>query len=70
MKNVISIILELRSHIARKYKTQKAAAAAWGVSAAFVSSVLSGKKAPNDVMLKDAGFMKVEQQPYYVKIKK
>lgn len=67
---ITNIAPELRAHIARKYKTQKEAAAAWKVSEAFVSSVLSGHKRPNAVMLEDAGFMMVESKPYYVKIKK
>ena len=69
MKHV-DITTELRVHIARKYKTQREAATAWGVSEAFVSSVLSGKNKPSEVMLEDAGFAMMKSQPYYVKIKK
>jgi hypothetical protein len=52
----VDIIEELRTHIARKYTTQKAAAEAWGVTAQFVTNVLKGRSAPTDAMLKDAGY--------------
>jgi hypothetical protein len=61
----IDITIELRVHIARHYKTQKAAAAAWGVSTAFVSAVLTGRKRPTDAMLAEAGFSRVVE---YVRV--
>lgn len=60
---------ELRAHIARKYKTSKAAASAWGVSTAFVSAVVNGTKRPTQTMLDDAGFERVESQTVYKKKK-
>lgn len=66
-QNAVNIALELRVHIARKYKTQTSAAIAWGCSKAFVSAVLKGKRAPNELMLSDAGFKRVEAATYYVK---
>jgi hypothetical protein len=66
MKQPISIIPELRAHIARRYRTQKNAAIAWGVSSSFVSAVLCSKKKPTDAMLKDAGLIAVT---HYVKEK-
>ena len=67
MKNEVDITVELRVHIARKYKTQSEAAKAWECSPAFVSSVLQGKKHPNDVMLSDAGFVKIQAKPAYIR---
>lgn len=67
MKNaeqVVDIQTELRVHIARKYKTQTAAAEAWNCSNAFVSAVLRGAKAPNDTMLEDAGFKCIKTTKY------
>ena len=66
----IDILAELRAHIARKYKTQKTAAAAWGCSPAFVSEVVKGKKPPTDVMLEDAEFRMIKRGPRYVKVAK
>jgi predicted XRE-type DNA-binding protein len=57
----VNIQAELRAHIARKYVKQVKAAEAWGVSQAYVSSVLKGRKNPNDTMLEDAGFERVVQ---------
>lgn len=48
----------LRAHVASKYKTQDAAAVAWGVSKSFVSLVLNNKRTPSNYMLKDAGIKK------------
>lgn len=67
MKNEVDITVELRVHIARKYKTQRKAAEAWGCSPAFVSAVLLGSKNPTEVMLYDAGFEKVAPKPRYVR---
>lgn len=61
---------ELRAHIARKYKTQAAAAAAWELSPAFVSLVIRGDKMPNAKMLTDAGIERVDPPTYYRKLKK
>lgn len=66
----IDIAAELRAHIGRKYKTQKAAAKAWGCAAASVSQVLAGKRLPTPVMLEDAGFKKLKREPRYVKVAK
>lgn len=63
----VDIQSELRAHIARKYKTQAAAAREWKVSSAFVSLVLSGAKAPAQVMLDDSGFKRVDSPTVYVK---
>lgn len=68
-KEEIDIGVELRSHIARFHKTQKAAAAWWGCSGAFLSQVLSGKKSPTNVMLREAGFARVEEAVHYVRVK-
>lgn len=67
MKLIEDIRAELRAHIGRKYKKQAAAAQAWGVSSAFVSSVLSGRKEPNETMLDDAGFERLTTKPQYIK---
>jgi transcriptional regulator with XRE-family HTH domain len=53
------IITELRVYIARNFNgKQKAFAKSMGVSSAFVSSVMNGKKPPSDQMLKQIGFSK------------
>lgn len=62
--------LELRGHIAKKYKTQSAAASAWKLSPAFVNLVLAGKKEPNPRMLADVGIERVDPPTFYRKIKK
>lgn len=69
MKYVEDICAELRVHIARKYKTQKTAAQAWGVSDAFVSAVLGGQKKPSSVMLEDAGFERISEGVKYKRVK-
>lgn len=63
----VDIVVELRAHIARKYKTQRKAAEAWNVSGAFVSLVLNEQKQPNETMLEDAGFKRVPASAHYVK---
>jgi hypothetical protein len=60
----VDIKMELRVHIARNYKTQTAAAKAWGCTPAYVSGVLKGKKNPNQRMLDDAGFERVQSVKY------
>jgi len=70
MKTKDEVVIELRVLIARKYRTQGEAARAWGVLAAFVSAVMCGEKLPTEVMLRDAGYKKVQPEAYYVRIKK
>lgn len=60
----VDILAELRAHVARKYINQIGAAAAWGYSPAFVSGVLSGKKAPTEKILADAGFKRISEVRY------
>lgn len=67
MKTKVDVIPELRAHIARKYKTQSAAAKAWKLSDAFVSAVLMGRKIPNAVMLDDAEIEAVKTPVRYVR---
>lgn len=64
----IDIKAELRAHIARKYRTQTAAAKAWGCSTAYVSAILRGAKVPTVKMLDDAGFY-MERKVRYYKVK-
>ena len=45
----------VRAHIRAKYRTQSAAARAWGVKAPFIVKVLSGERPPTDTMMTDAG---------------
>lgn len=63
----IDIRVELRAFIARKYKTQKAAAEAWGCSQSNVSMMLADKQEPTDAMLKDAGFKRYVPRAVAVK---
>lgn len=49
----------LRELIATRYGTQAEAALRWGVSAAFVSAVMTGKKYPTEQMLDEAGLERV-----------
>lgn len=65
MKGEVDLIPELRAFIARKYKTQTAAAEAWGVSTALVSKVLRGLCAPNKRILEDAGLVAVPGEVRY-----
>lgn len=68
MKKDVDIKAELRGLILKKYRTQKLAAKAWGVSESLVSMVLAGSKSPSKSMLDDAGF-RAEQGPVrYVRI--
>jgi len=55
----VDLLPELGAHIKHKYVRQKAAALAWGVSDAFVSAVLNGKKRPTEAILADAGLVRV-----------
>ena len=43
------------AHVRTKYRTQAAAARAWGVKAPFVAKVISGYRSPTDEMMADAG---------------
>lgn len=54
----IDLLPELRAHVSRKYRCQKIAAKAWGVSAPFVSMVLAGRKSPTPQILEDAGIVR------------
>lgn len=73
MKNPVpevDIRVELRVHIARQYKTQAKAAAAWGCKPAFVCAVLAGRSNPTKTMLDDAGFERVKSPDKYVRKQK
>lgn len=54
-----NLLPELRAHVARKYHKQCHAAKAWGLSDAFVSAVLTGRKPPTQAILDDAGLIRV-----------
>lgn len=69
-QSIVNLLPELRAHVARKFKTQTAAAASWGCSRAFVCAVLSGKKEAPDWMLDDAGIEKVKTTVYVRKDEK
>lgn len=56
MSEVIDIAAELKAYVKEKYGRQTHAARAWGVSDAFVSAVLTGRKNPTREMLEEAGF--------------
>lgn len=58
MSRDLDLLPELRAHVARKYRRQRFAAEAWGVSQPFVSLVLSGRKAPTQQILDDAGIVR------------
>lgn len=60
----------VKAHIDKKYKTQKAAAEAWGISPAYVSDVLKGKRMMPDVMANAAGYELVHHVAEWVRIKK
>ncbi len=49
-------LAELRAHIARHYRTQSAAAEAWGVSIAFANAVVNGKKKAPKWLLMELGY--------------
>ena len=65
----VDICAVLRKHIVKKYGSQSKAAAAWELSPAFVSAVLHGNKQPNERMLSDAGYKRLEYSPQYAKVK-
>lgn len=60
---------KLRAHINKNYGSMAEAGRTWGVSTAFVSMVVSGSKRPNQAMLDDMGFERVEVQDTYRKKK-
>lgn len=64
----VDIKAVLRKHIAKKYKSQTAAAAAWGCAQSNVSQILAGKHEPSEVMLKDVGYKLGKVQRHYVKV--
>lgn len=66
----IDIRAEVRGHIAKTYKTQRAAAAAWGLSETHVSLVLKGERMMPDVMANDAGYELVQAKAQWVRCKK
>lgn len=69
-KQEIDIRAELRAHIARKYKTQAAAAKHWGKKPSYVSAVLNGVKVMPDFMANEAGFELVQAKAEWVRLKK
>lgn len=69
MKKGLNIKEAVRMHIARCYKTQTKAAAAWAVSPNFVSQVVRGKAAPTQAMLTEMGIARVQDPVRYEKIK-
>jgi predicted transcriptional regulator len=70
MKTKAEMQIEMRVLIARKYRTQRVAAKVWGCSQAMVSAVLEGRKLPTESMLEDAGYQRIDPEPYFVKMKK
>lgn len=69
-KKEVDIREEVRMHIAKKYRTQSAAATAWGCSPAYVSAVLSGRKMVPDYMANEAGYKLVQADAMWVKLKR
>lgn len=66
----VDIRAVVREHIKKKYKTQAKAAAAWGISAGYVSDVLSGNRMMPDVMANDAGYELVSHVAEWVRAPK
>jgi len=50
---------ELKTHIIKKFGSQKDAAESWGVTPAYVSAVITGKTNVPDWMVTDAGFKRI-----------
>lgn len=69
-KTEIDIRAEVRAHIARKYKTQAAAARHWNKSDAYVSAVLNGNKMMPEWMANEAGYKLVTREAEWVRLKK
>lgn len=69
-QNEIDIRAVVKAHIAKKYGTQGIAAKEWGVSSAYVSSVLNGRKAMPENMAKEAGYKIVKHESTWVRIGK
>lgn len=67
MKKAIELVPALRDHIERKYRTQSAAARAWGLSCGFVSMVLKEERLPSKAMLDDVGLEAVVPKVHYVR---
>lgn len=66
----VDIANVLRKHVVNKYKTQKAAAEAWGVLPSTVSMVLRGERQPTENMLAEVGYERLPYSPQYAKVKK
>jgi hypothetical protein len=56
--NLVDPAAEVKRHIRRRYKTQVAAARAWGVTPAFVNMVVQGIKNPTEIMLQEMGVLR------------
>lgn len=63
------VLAELRAYIAKKHRTQAAAAKHWGKSVYWVNLVLNDHREPSDKMLEDAGLERVTPPSYYRKLK-
>lgn len=66
----VDIRAVVKAHVKKKYGTQVAAAAAWGLSPAYVSDVLNGHRMMPDVMANDAGYEIVQRVAEWRRIKK
>lgn len=58
------VIKKLRGHIYSEFETASNYANSKGVSKAYISSVLTGKREPSDGMLSDIGIKKEKQTIY------
>lgn len=59
--------LNLLVHIKKKHKTQKSAAAAWGLTPSAVSNMITGLCRINKTVLDEMGYQKVELVSYQKK---
>jgi len=66
----VDIRAEARAHIAKKYKTQKAAAHAWGITDTQLSRILNGNAVMPDSIASEIGYRLVQREAMWVKIKK
>jgi hypothetical protein len=57
--NENEIVAALTAYVTQNFGTQTKAAAAWGLSDAYVSAVLTGKKRPNRQMQEALGVRRV-----------
>jgi hypothetical protein len=64
------VIVMLRAHIATRYRTQRAAALAWGLTNSSMSRILAGEYSIPDVMLDAVGVERLDQPPVYKRKKK